>query len=202
MNTAFNSNEFQASVVPQPVGYKLQVYGALLVLVTIPVLCILGNQAGLLRMVFPPLSVAVGGFLLWRSKPLYVGLVFWLWFVTPFLSRIADFQAGWTPASPVELAPYVTAGRSHLPVRFPPFCMVSLWDSPICLYSMFCVLYSTGLCQLSSACSSTKIANFILSSGGRLKDRFSMACSLSVLMGFISSSFFRNGTVFGCSMWK
>ncbi len=96
--------------------HKLQTYGALLVLIVITALCILGGQAGLLRVVFPVLSLGVGGFLLWRSKPLYVGLVFWLWFVSPFLGRMADFQAGWTPASAVELAPYVTAGISGLPL--------------------------------------------------------------------------------------
>jgi hypothetical protein len=96
--------------------HKLQTHGALLVLILIPVLCILGNQAGLLRIVFPVLSLGVGGILLWRSKPLYLGLVFWLWFITPFLGRMADFQGGWTPASAVELAPYVTAGISGLPL--------------------------------------------------------------------------------------
>lgn len=96
--------------------HKLQTYGALSVLILIPALCILGNQAGLLRVVFPVLSLGVGGILLWRSKPLYVGLVFWLWFISPFLGRMADFQGGWTPASAVELAPYVTAGISGLPL--------------------------------------------------------------------------------------
>jgi nitrate reductase NapE component len=103
---------------PMPVDpvrtYKAQAYGALLVLIAVPVLCIAGNQAGLLRIVFPVLSVAVGGFLFWRSKPLYVGLVCWLWFVTPFLRRLADFQNGWAPTSPVLLAPYLTTGISAI----------------------------------------------------------------------------------------
>jgi O-Antigen ligase len=92
--------------------YKAQVYGALLVMITIPVLCIAGNQAGLLRIAFPVLSVAVGGFLFWRSKPTYVCLVCWLWFVTPFLRRMADFQSGWAPTSAVLLAPYLATGIS------------------------------------------------------------------------------------------
>ena len=144
MNTALNSNEFQASLVSQPVGYKLQVYGALVVIVTIPLLCILGNQAGLLRMVFPPLCVAVGAFLLWRSKPLYVGLVFWLWFVTPFLSRMADFQAGWTPASPVELAPYVTAGIAGVPLLADLRCLGSRRTLPFTC-ALSAVLYGLAL---------------------------------------------------------
>lgn len=93
-------------------AHKGQIRAALLVIIAIPVLCIAGNQAGLLRIVFPLLSFVVGIFLFWRSKPHYVGLVFWLWFVTPFLGRIADFQSGWVLSNAVLLAPYVTAGLS------------------------------------------------------------------------------------------
>ena len=101
---------------PHARAHRGQCYVALLVMVAIPALCILGGQAGLLRLIFPLLSVAVGGFLLWRSKPLYVGLVLWLWFLTPFLGRMADYQGGWTPADPVELAPYLVAGLSCIPL--------------------------------------------------------------------------------------
>src|ERR1700722_9275678 len=92
--------------------YKAQAYGALLVMSAVPVLCIAGNQAGLLRIVFPVLSLLVGGFLFWRSKPLYVGLVCWLWFVTPFLGRMSDLQAGSSATNSVLLAPYLAAGIS------------------------------------------------------------------------------------------
>ncbi len=82
----------------------------------IPALCILGGLAGVLKIAFPALSLVAGGFLLWRSKPAYVGLILWLWFLTPYLGRMADYQGGWTPSSPVELAPYLAAGLSGLPL--------------------------------------------------------------------------------------
>lgn len=97
-------------------GMRVQVFSAFAILVLIPALAIAGGQAGVLRIAFPALSVMVGAFLLWRSRPAYVGLVFWLWFVTPFLGRMADFQGGWSPNSAVELAPYVTAGLAGLPL--------------------------------------------------------------------------------------
>jgi hypothetical protein len=93
-------------------SYKAQTYGALLVMVAVPLLCIASNQAGLLRVVLPLLSLLVGGFLFWRSKPLYVGLVCWLWFCTPFLGRMSDFQAGSSATNSVLLAPYLAAGIS------------------------------------------------------------------------------------------
>jgi hypothetical protein len=77
-------------------------------------MCIAGNQAGLLRILFPALSFAAGAFLFVRSKPHYVGLVCWLWFITPFFGRMADFQSGWVPSNSVLLAPYITAGISGI----------------------------------------------------------------------------------------
>jgi hypothetical protein len=99
-----------------PSGYKMQLWAALSFMISVPVLCILFNQGGLLRVVFPLLSLTFGGFLLWRWKPHFVGLVFWLWFITPFVGRIADMQGGWTGANPVGVAPYITAGLVVLPL--------------------------------------------------------------------------------------
>lgn len=95
---------------------RLQIFAAFAVIFGIPVLCMAGGQAGVLRIAFPVLSLVVGGYLLWHWKPAYVELVCWLWFLTPFLGRMADFQGGWTPASPVELAPYITAGLAGFPL--------------------------------------------------------------------------------------
>jgi hypothetical protein len=114
MMLAASIHEPQTEAAAHRFGNHVQVAGALLVIVGIPILCILGDQAGILRIIFPPLSVLVGAFLLWRSKPAYLGLVCWLWFLTPFLRRITDFQGGWTQSSPVLLAPYITAGLSGL----------------------------------------------------------------------------------------
>jgi hypothetical protein len=114
MTTTAQVSDLSSVPAVRPVAHKGQVFGAVLVMIAIPVLCIAGNQAGLLRMVFPLLSLAVGGFLYFRSKPMYVGLVCWLWFLTPFLRRMADFQGGWSPSSAVLLAPYITAGISGL----------------------------------------------------------------------------------------
>jgi hypothetical protein len=112
MTTSSQVCDLSTTPTAPPAAHRAQIYGALLVMIAIPALCIAGNQAGLLRIVFPLLSLAVGAFLFWRSKPLYVGLVCWLWFITPFLRRLADFQGGWTPSSAVLLAPYITASIS------------------------------------------------------------------------------------------
>ena len=95
---------------------RLQVFAAYAVVFGIPVLCIAGGQAGILHIVFPFLCLVMGAFLLWRWKPAYVELVIWLWFISPFLGRMADFQGGWTPNNAVELAPYITTALSAIPL--------------------------------------------------------------------------------------
>jgi len=114
MTTIAQVNELSSLPAIRPVIHRGQVFTAVLVMIAIPALCIVGNQAGLLRMVFPLLSLVVGGFLYFRSKPMYVGLVCWLWFLTPFLRRMADFQGGWSPSSGVLLAPYLAGGLSGI----------------------------------------------------------------------------------------
>jgi hypothetical protein len=114
--TSQERRETRAALIRNSTALRVQVFATFAMMIGIPALCVAGGQAGLLRIVFPALSVAAGGFLLWRSKPAYVGLVCWLWFLTPFLGRMADFQGGWSPKSAVELAPYVAAGISGLPL--------------------------------------------------------------------------------------
>jgi hypothetical protein len=114
MTTTTQIPDLQTFPVAPVRTHHAQTFGALLVMIAVPALCIAGNQAGLLRIIFAPLSLAVGVFLFWRSKPLYVGLVCWLWFLTPFFRRMADFQSGWEPTSAVLVAPYLVTGISAI----------------------------------------------------------------------------------------
>jgi O-antigen ligase len=118
VTSAVQSFEARERLQVRPESHKGQCLAAILAVSVIPTICILGNEAGILRLVFPALSVVAAGHLLWRSKPLYVGLVFWLWFVTPFLARMSDYQAGWTRGNAVELAPYLAAGIAIVPLMF------------------------------------------------------------------------------------
>lgn len=125
-------------------SHSLQCAAAIAVMVAIPTLCILGGVAGLLRIVFPLLSGAVSAFLLWRSKPLYVGMVFWLWFLTPFLGRMADYQGGWTPASAVELAPYLASSLAGIPLLANLRCLADRRTLPF-VCALVAILYGTIL---------------------------------------------------------
>ena len=136
--------EARCEFAPNTRAHPVQCGAAFAVTFAAPVLLIFCGQANSLRFVFPLLSVAAGGFLLWRSKPLYVTLVFWLWFVTPFFGRVADFQAGSTPPNPAELAPYLVAGLSGISLLLSPRFLARREALP---YMCACVaiLYGTVL---------------------------------------------------------
>ena len=98
---------------------------------------IVAHAGGLLIQVYTPAAVAVGALLYWRHAALYVGFTWWLWFVTPEVRRLAEYQGeGFNPENPMMLAPYVVIGFAfftllrHLPkvvlAKYFPFYLVLL----------------------------------------------------------------------------
>lgn len=69
--------------------------------------CYFGGAASLLRLVFPASSLLVAVFLYLRHPILYIGFTWWIWFLTPFLTRLVDYRIGWDPTRQMLLAPYL-----------------------------------------------------------------------------------------------
>jgi hypothetical protein len=69
--------------------------------------CSFGGAANLLRLVFPASSFVVAVFLYLRHPILYIGFTWWIWFLTPFLTRLVDYRIGWDPTRQMMLAPYL-----------------------------------------------------------------------------------------------
>lgn len=72
----------------------------------------LGSFLGLgkiLNLAFPGGCLVVGLLLYFRHPVLYVGFAWWLWFLTPFVRRIADYRSGFVDPSPILLAPYLVS---------------------------------------------------------------------------------------------
>jgi hypothetical protein len=64
--------------------------------------------AKILSVVFPLGSFVVGWFLYFRYPVIYLGFVWWLFFLVAFVRRVADFRAGaFSESSPILLAPYM-----------------------------------------------------------------------------------------------
>ncbi len=67
------------------------------------------GQGGSLRLAFPALSVVVGFYLYWKHPVHYITFTMWVWFTSPFIRRVVDYQGGWVDPSPVLLAPVLVS---------------------------------------------------------------------------------------------
>ncbi|MEL7501778.1 MAG: O-antigen ligase domain-containing protein [Cyanobacteria bacterium J06554_6] len=65
------------------------------------------NLGSLLRLVFPAGALATAIWLYLRYPVLYVGFTWWIWFLSPWVRRMADFLGGWQDPSPVLLTPFL-----------------------------------------------------------------------------------------------
>lgn len=60
-----------------------------------------------LFLLFPASSFAVGLFLYFKDPTLYVGFVFWMWFIGPFVKRLIDYRAGYLTLGPFTFTPFL-----------------------------------------------------------------------------------------------
>jgi hypothetical protein len=65
---------------------------------------------------FPIYSFILACVLYVRSPAQYVGFMWWMWFFTPLIRRIADYRSGFTEPSPMLLAPYLVSLVTLLPL--------------------------------------------------------------------------------------
>lgn len=68
----------------------------------------------IVEIAFPVLALLVGAMLYFRHPTLYLGFTWWLWFLTPEIRRLVDYQIGWNEISPVMIAPYLVSGVAAL----------------------------------------------------------------------------------------
>ncbi|HEY4805289.1 MAG TPA: glucose-6-phosphate isomerase [Paraburkholderia sp.] len=64
------------------------------------------HQGTVLTLAFPVLSIAVGLWLYFVNPVRYIGFMWWLWFLSPEVRRLADYgKGGFTPTSLIQVAP-------------------------------------------------------------------------------------------------
>ncbi|MGB7712698.1 MAG: O-antigen ligase domain-containing protein [Microcoleus sp.] len=100
-----NSRKQGFSQALQPQSAWIAILGLLL----ITTLCLAAGLGKVLNIIFPAGSLAVGLFLYLRYPILYVGFTWWVFFLTPFIRRVADYRSGFTDPSPMLLAPPLVA---------------------------------------------------------------------------------------------
>jgi hypothetical protein len=79
----------------------------ILALLFFTVVCIGLNLGTPLRYGFPLGCFLIGIVLYVRYPILYIGFNWWIWFLSPLVRRLIDFNAGWVDPSPILLAPFL-----------------------------------------------------------------------------------------------
>ncbi len=71
--------------------------------------CLLIQFSSILQLLFPTGALAVGAFLYFRYPILYLGFNWWVWFLSPFVSRLVEYQNGITDPGMrfIILSPYL-----------------------------------------------------------------------------------------------
>jgi hypothetical protein len=100
-----NSRKQRFSLTLKPQAAWMAILGLLL----ITALCLAAGLGKVLNIIFPAGSFGVGLFLYLRYPILYVGFTWWVFFLTPFVRRVADYRSGFTDPSPMLLAPLLVA---------------------------------------------------------------------------------------------
>ncbi len=59
------------------------------------------------RLIYPPAMVILATWFFVKRREFYFDLVLWCWFLSPFLRRVMDYQAGWKDPSFILLTPYL-----------------------------------------------------------------------------------------------
>ena len=95
--------------VPEVVPWSLAVGFAALVAALLA-----ARMGHIVELAFPALALVVGATLYFQHPTLYLGFTWWLWFLTPEVRRLVDYQIGWNDISPVMIAPYLVSGLAAL----------------------------------------------------------------------------------------
>ena len=123
---------FAVAASPEPPGARRRargLRGALgrdtlppLLLWVVTALLVLAHQGTVLTLAFPVLSVATGLWLYFVNPARYVGFMWWMWFLSPEVRRLADYGKGaFTPTSLIQIAPLAVTMISALSlVRYYP----------------------------------------------------------------------------------
>ena len=65
------------------------------------------TSTGSLHFVFSASAFLVAVFLYLRHPIHYIGFTWWIWFLTPIITRFVDYKVGWDPTRQMLIAPYL-----------------------------------------------------------------------------------------------
>jgi hypothetical protein len=80
---------------------------AIAAFIFLTVVAISAHVGASFRLVYVLGSLGVGGLLYLRYPILYLGFVWWMWFLTPLLTRIVDYQSSFDELRLMQVAPFL-----------------------------------------------------------------------------------------------
>ncbi|MGH6895641.1 MAG: O-antigen ligase family protein [Geminicoccaceae bacterium] len=117
----------------------------------------------IVQLVFPAAAVVVGATLYFQHPTLYLGFTWWLWFLTPEVRRLVDYQIGWNDISPVMIAPYLVSGMAALTLLR---CLPQLLQPPLFPFVLILMAlnygYSIGFVRAGPAAASYGLLTWIV----------------------------------------
>jgi hypothetical protein len=117
----------------------------------------------IVELAFPALALLVGAILYFQHPTLYLGFTWWLWFLTPEVRRLVDYQIGWNDVSPIMLAPYLASGVAVLTLLR---CLPQLMRSQLFPFALILTAlnyaYSIGLVRAGPAAATYGLLTWVV----------------------------------------
>ena len=88
---------------------------ALLAVVGVGAAAFIRPLAAPAELLYPVSALVAAALLLWRKPALYLGFMWWVWFLTPAVRRVVDYSTSYSEASLVMLAPFLVTGVALIP---------------------------------------------------------------------------------------
>ncbi|WP_244592684.1 O-antigen ligase family protein [Azospirillum palustre] len=129
-------------------------------LVVMPVLV---GKAGLLEIIFPVGALAVGALLVTRDPARFAAFTWWLWFLTPEVRRLVDYQAGWSVISPVMVTPFAVGAMTCLVIaQYLPMLRYRAYFGFVPVMLGIFYAYFNGITQAGMAAATFALLNWLV----------------------------------------
>ncbi|MFS2008934.1 O-antigen ligase family protein [Azospirillum sp. CT11-132] len=129
-------------------------------LVAVPVLM---GKAGVLEIVFPIGALAVGALLVTRDPARFAAFTWWLWFLTPEVRRLVDYQSGWSVISPIMVTPFVVGAMSWLVIaQYLPMLRYRAFFGFVPVMLGISYAYVNGITQAGVAAATFALLNWLI----------------------------------------
>ena len=134
-----------------------------LALWTLTGVLILAHQGSALTVGFPVLAIATGVWLYFRSPARYVGFMWWTWFLSPEVRRLADYAKGaFTPTSLIQIAPLAVTMVSGLSlVRYYPVLAQRRGLPVLLMLGGIAYAYLVGVVSVGPLAATYDLANWL-----------------------------------------